>query len=132
MFEATAVLLILERVMPIRAAGSVGLKCLVSVAVTIMRSFGPFVLVSFCLCHAFVSETCNTITAEKIKLNPEGPFPQHNVEMRKITGVGMCYIQGGTYSTIASRRAWSVSLNGANAACSLVKYSRVYDSFYAV
>eukprot|EP00752_Nemacystus_decipiens_P002106 g2013.t1 len=41
------------------------------------------------------SETSNTVSVAKIKLDPEGPFPQHNIEMRRLAGAGMCYIQAG-------------------------------------
>lgn len=39
----------------------------------------------------------NQVTGAKILLPAEGPFPHHSVDMRKITGTGMCYIQAGTY-----------------------------------
>ena len=52
------------------------------------------------------SEANNVITAAKVKLNPEGPFPQHNIEMRRLAGVGMCYIQGGEHGVGCSGRGW--------------------------
>lgn len=52
------------------------------------------------------SETSNTVSAAKLKLNPEGPFPQHNIEMRRLAGAGMCYIQGGEYSVRIFHQAW--------------------------
>lgn len=51
------------------------------------------------------SETGNTVSAAKIKLNPEGPFPQHNIEMRRLAGAGMCYIQAGECRVGCSRQA---------------------------
>ncbi|CAM9861517.1 unnamed protein product [Scytosiphon promiscuus] len=41
------------------------------------------------------SVTSNDVSAAKMKLNSEGPFPQQNIEVRKVAGAGMCYIQGG-------------------------------------
>ena len=44
------------------------------------------------------SEITNSVTTAKIKPDPEGPFPQHNIEIRRLGGTGMCYIQAGERS----------------------------------
>ncbi|CAM9979225.1 unnamed protein product [Ascophyllum nodosum] len=41
----------------------------------------------------------NDVSTNKLKLTPEGPFPQHHVEMRRLSGSGMCYIQAGGAAT---------------------------------
>lgn len=54
-----------------------------------------------------VSVMANQVTGAKIGLSPEGPFPQHNVDMRKITGTGMCYVQAGRYTRHATCAKWA-------------------------
>lgn len=53
---------------------------------------------SFCnVClYSFVfSVTDNQVTTQNLKLTPEGPFPVYHVDLRKVVGSGMCYIQAG-------------------------------------
>lgn len=41
------------------------------------------------------SVTDNQVTTQNLKLTPEGPFPVYHVDLRKVVGSGMCYIQAG-------------------------------------
>lgn len=53
----------------------------------------------------------NQVSAAKLRFTPEGQFPQHRIEVRKILGTGVCYIQAGTLSTF--RAEWRSTVSGA-------------------
>lgn len=48
-----------------------------------------------CFFFFLFSVADNQVTTQNLKLTPEGPFPVYDVDLRKLSGSGMCYIQAG-------------------------------------